>query len=95
MAAQILREGFLQGAAWILTSAPSIGTQFLEKKTNKVIIVIFPKGAITAKRQASINYGRKLVWRREKRKFVGGLNKGRNNQDNHNLYIYPNRAEFA
>jgi len=35
VAAQILREGFLQSASWILTSAPSIGTQFLEKKTNK------------------------------------------------------------
>jgi len=35
VAAQIVREGFLQGASWILTSAPSIGTQFLEKKTDK------------------------------------------------------------
>lgn len=40
MAAQKLREGFLQGATWILTSAPSIGAQFLEKKTSKVIIVL-------------------------------------------------------
>ena len=40
MAAQKLREGFLQGASWILASAPSIGTQFLEKRSNKVIIVL-------------------------------------------------------
>ena len=40
MEAEKLREGFLQGASWILTSAPSIGTQFLEKKTNKVIIIL-------------------------------------------------------
>ncbi|XP_020606010.1 uncharacterized protein LOC110044772 isoform X1 [Orbicella faveolata] len=33
-AAQKLREGFLQGVSCILTSAPSIGAQFLEKKTN-------------------------------------------------------------
>ena len=42
-AAQKLREGFLQGASCILTSAPSIGTQFLERKTDKVIIVVSKK----------------------------------------------------
>ena len=36
-AAQILREGFLQGASMILTSAPSLGSQFFEKKTSMVI----------------------------------------------------------
>lgn len=39
----MLREGFLQGASCILTSAPSIGTQFLERKTDKVIIVVSKK----------------------------------------------------
>lgn len=43
IAAQELREGFLQGASCILTSAPSIGTQFLERKTDKVIIVVSKK----------------------------------------------------
>ena len=39
MAAQALRESFLQGVSMILVSAPSIGTQF-EKKANTVIISV-------------------------------------------------------
>ena len=59
MAAQKLREGFLQGASWILASAPSIGTQFLEKKTNKVIIVLRYSQLEPLLPKACINYRRK------------------------------------
>lgn len=59
MAAQKLREGFLHGASCIFTSAPSIGTQFLERKTNKVIIAVRYSQREQSLPNASINYGRK------------------------------------
>ena len=58
MAAQKLREGFLQGASWILASAPSIGTQFLEKRSNKVIIVLRYSQLEPSLSNACMNYGR-------------------------------------